>query len=71
MCACDVSILLCFILFIFSAKVCEIKDLQNLLEDVKHRNKTFEDSLIVAKVQITQLEEQLFAVTSLKSNVIM
>lgn len=54
----------------FSASVCEIKDLQTLLEDEKYRNRTFEDSLIVAKVQISQLEEQLCAATSAKSNVI-
>lgn len=59
-----------FIFFIFSASVCEIKDLQNVLEDEKYRNRTFEDSLIVAKVQISQLEEQLCAATSAKSNVI-
>ncbi|VVC29731.1 Hypothetical protein CINCED_3A002740 [Cinara cedri] len=50
------------------AKVNQIANLLKMLDEAKYKYRSFEDSLIVSKAQVVQLEKQLFDLTSAKTN---
>lgn len=54
---------------IFSCKALEIAELRKSLEEAKHGYKTYEDCLLITKIQVNQLEKQLFDLKSAKTHV--
>lgn len=56
-------------LLIFSRKAQEIVDLSKSLEEAKYSYKTYEDCLLITKIQVNQLEKQLFDLKSAKTHV--
>lgn len=56
-------------IFIYRSKIIEIEQLRDALDGAKCEYKSYESRLIVADAQITQLEKQLFELTSSKIHV--